>query len=81
MAEFTRYELESIKQQSKLKIQKDLRARRLLKIKIIVIFCFMSLAIFLIYKLINKGNNILDDKLKEDMPMSKDYDYNQKIKD
>lgn len=81
MAEFTRYELESIKQQSKLKIQKDLRARRLLKIKIIVIFCFMSLAIFLIYKLINKGNNILDDKLKEDIPMSKDYDYNQKIKD
>ena len=73
MGDFTKYELESIKIKHNQNTKKDLKSRKMLMIKLISFFCFLGIAIFLIYKLIANSDNTLEDAMKEDIPMSKEW--------
>lgn len=74
MADFTKYELEKLKQQKKAETQKDLKAKKMFRLKLIGFLILMGIAIFVIYKLVDKGENKLDESMKQETIKSKEYE-------
>lgn len=73
MADFTKYELEKIKLQKKADVQKDLLAKKKFKMKLAAIGVFLAVALFIIFILIEKGNEALDEAMKKEAPQSKEF--------
>lgn len=73
MADFTKYELEKIKLQKKADVQKDLLAKKKFKMKLATIGGFLAVALFIIFILIEKGNEALDEAMKKETPQSKEF--------
>ena len=73
MADFTKYELEKIKLQKKADTQKDLLARKKFKIKLAIIGGILAVGLVVISILIKKGDEALEDAMKEDVPQSKEW--------
>lgn len=73
MADFTKYELEKIKLQKKADVQKDLLAKKKFKMKLVAIGGFLAVALFIIFILIEKGNEALDEAMKKEAPQSKEF--------
>lgn len=73
MADFTKYELEKIKLQKKADVQKDLLAKKKFKMKLAAIGGFLAVALFIIFILIEKGNEALDEAMKKETPQSKEF--------
>ena len=73
MADFTKYELEKIKLQKKADTQKDLLARKKFRIKLTIIGIILAIGLIVISILIKKGDEALEDAMKEDVPQSKEW--------